>query len=88
MDDEIAISLQNVYKSFNVYYDKANSIKEKIIYMIKSKRGEKREILNDINIEIKKGESVALIGTNGSRQIYFTQINDKNNLSESRKNCN
>ena len=51
---ESMIHLENVSKSFNVYYDKTNSIKEKIVYVLKSKKREKRQILKDINLDIKR----------------------------------
>ena len=41
---ENAIIVDNVYKNFNVYYDKTNTIKEKVLFWNKSKK-EVREIL-------------------------------------------
>ena len=40
-----------------------------------------REILKDINLTIKKGEVVGLIGINGSRKINIIKTYDKNNIS-------
>ena len=31
-----------------------------------------KEVLKDINLEIKEGEFVSIIGKNGSRQIYLS----------------
>ncbi len=73
--DDIAIYVEHVDKSFNVFYDKTNTIKEKILFWNKSKK-EVRQILEDINLEIKKGEVVGLIGVNGSRKIHFIKIDD------------
>ena len=67
--EEIAIEVKNVSKSFTVYYDRANSFKERILFLGRNKKKEKREILKDINLTIKKGEVVGLIGINGSRKI-------------------
>ena len=55
--EENAIIVDNVYKNFNVYYDKTNTIKEKVLFWNKSKK-EVREILKGINLKIKKGEAM------------------------------
>ena len=64
-NNENRIIVEHVYKTFNVYLDKANSIKEKLLFW-KRNRKETREVLKDINLTIKNGEAVALIGVNGS----------------------
>ena len=52
-----AIIVQDVYKNFDVFYDKTNTIKDKVLFWNKSKK-EVREILKGIDLEIKKGEVV------------------------------
>lgn len=73
----IAINVNHVYKSFTVYYDRANTLKERILFLTRNKRKEKREILKDINIEIKKGETVGLIGVNGSGKSTLLKLMTK-----------
>lgn len=76
MEKNIAIEVKNLYKNFTVYYDKANTIKERLIRLGKGKR-EEREILKDINLEIKKGEVVGLIGVNGSGKSTLLKLMTK-----------
>ena len=74
--EEYAICAKNIYKSFNVYLDKTNTIKEKLLFLSRNRR-ENREVLKDININIKRGEAVALIGTNGSGKSTLLKIMTK-----------
>lgn len=70
------IVVDHVYKTFNIYYDKANSLKEKLLFWNRNRR-EKREVLKDINITIKNGEAVGLIGVNGSGKSTLLKLMTK-----------
>ena len=76
-ENDIAIKVDHVYKSFTVYYDRANTLKERILFLSRNKKREKREILKDINLEIKKGETVGLIGVNGSGKSTLLKLMTK-----------
>ena len=49
--DDTAIKIRNMSKDFIIYGDKANTLKERLIRIGKSKR-EVRSVLKDINIDI------------------------------------
>ena len=63
-DNNIAISVKDLKKSFKVYFDKGQSFKERILFRNRS-RYEDRIVLDGISFEVKKGEAVGLIGNNG-----------------------
>lgn len=64
MKTENAIEVRNLKKKFRVYYDKGNSLKEKTIFRKRNKY-EERWVLRGIDLDIKKGEAIGLIGHNG-----------------------
>lgn len=75
-EEENRIIVEHVYKSFDIYMDKANSLKEKLLFWNRNKK-EKREVLKDINLTIKNGEAVGLIGVNGSGKSTLLKLMTK-----------
>ena len=74
--NDFAIKIENMTKTFKLFYDKPNTLKERLVFWNK-KKVDKRTVLKNINLEIKKGDTVALIGTNGSGKSTLLKLMTK-----------
>lgn len=64
MQNDIAISVKNVSKSFKLFFDRGYSLKEAILFS-KRRKYERHTVLDDISFDVKRGEAIGLIGHNG-----------------------
>jgi lipopolysaccharide transport system ATP-binding protein len=71
MSEEIAISLKNVSKSYKRYAHPVDRLKE---LLLPSNKGLEFLALRDINLDIPKGQTVGIIGRNGSGKSTMLQI--------------
>lgn len=76
MENDVCISARNVTKSFKIFYDKANSIKDNLLFWNRN-RFKERVVLKDVSLDVGKGESVALIGVNGSGKSTLLKLMTK-----------
>lgn len=74
--NEYAIEVIDVTKKFKIYYDKASTLKEHMLFWQRNK-SEEFVALKDINVKIKKGETVGLIGVNGSGKSTLLKLMTK-----------
>lgn len=67
MEKETVIKVKDLSMRFNLATEKTDTVKEYILKLLKGQlMFNEFYALKDINLEIKKGDSVALIGVNGS----------------------
>lgn len=64
MKAENAIEVRGITKSFKVFIDKGNTIKERTLFRNRRKY-DYRQVLKGISFDVKKGEAIGLIGHNG-----------------------
>jgi ABC-2 type transport system ATP-binding protein len=64
MNTEYSIEVKEAKKSFKVYLDKGNTLKERILFPNRN-RHELRNVLNGVSFQIPGGQTVGLIGRNG-----------------------
>ncbi len=65
--DEIAVKVEHLTKSFKIPLESSNGLKQKLINTIKGRKGYRTFTpLSDISFEIKKGEFFGIVGRNGS----------------------
>lgn len=64
MQDNNVIIVDNITKSFKVYLDKGKTLKDRLVTTGRDKY-QTREVLKGISFQVKKGETIGLIGKNG-----------------------
>lgn len=74
-DKKIAIAVKHVDKTYKLYEKSSDRLKEALsIRKSKKKRHTEHKALNDINMNIYQGETVGIIGTNGSGKSTILKI--------------
>ncbi len=76
VNKEIAVRVTDVTVRFNLASEKVETIKEYTVRLLKRKKVKIDEFyaLKDISFEIEKGDSFALVGTNGSGKSTMLKV--------------
>ena len=77
MEEEVAIKVDNVSKSFILPHEKVDSVKGIFTSMLKAKKWKTKEnqhAIKNISFEIKKGEFFGIVGRNGSGKSTLLKI--------------
>lgn len=70
------IQVENVYKSFKIYFDKGQSLKERLLFKRRCKH-EIRYVLKGINFNVDRGEAIGIIGENGCGKSTMLKLMTK-----------
>ena len=70
---EIAIAVNNITKAYKLYDKPTDRLRESL-GLSKQKRYKEILALNDVSFDVKKGECVGIIGTNGSGKSTILKI--------------
>lgn len=74
-NNDVAISVHGLSKSFRLPTERAWGLKQALFNRLRGIRGYKdQQVLDDINLEIKKGEFVGIVGRNGSGKSTLLKL--------------
>ena len=73
MDKDIAIEVKNLTKSYKLYDKPMDRLKDSL-GLTRKKKYKEHLALNNVNLSIRKGETVGIIGTNGSGKSTILKI--------------
>lgn len=74
MSNEFAIKAKNISKTFHISEDSHNTVKHRLFNIFNPPRSKEVPALKMINLEVKKGECIGLIGRNGSGKSTLTKV--------------
>jgi teichoic acid transport system ATP-binding protein len=73
MNDDIAIRIKNITKTYTLYKSHADRVKE-TFHPFRKKYHRPFNALNNVSLDVKRGETVGIIGRNGGGKSTMLQI--------------
>ena len=73
LNNELSIDVQNVTKVYSLYKRPSDRLID-TFHLMPWKKYPKNLALNDVSFSVKKGETVGIIGTNGSGKSTILKI--------------
>ena len=73
MQKDIAIEVKNLTKSYKLYDKPMDRLKDSL-GLARNRKFKEHLALNNVNLSVKKGETVGIIGTNGSGKSTILKI--------------
>ena len=73
MSDKVAISVANLDKVYKLYDKPSDRVKE-ALHLTRKKKHTQHYALKDVSLTVKQGETVGIIGTNGSGKSTILKI--------------